>query len=652
MLDKVSFEIAAFLICVLSFVYCLVAKHRQYIPPKGFRAKLGNQHFLFLAMLLTCMVSCLSSVSGAYLELISKKELLPLMYSFHVIYFIFHATLSLSFCLYIISVTSTSLYKNKLLTILFFLPYILSVLMVLTNPLTRWSFYMSDELIYHRGSLIFVLYGFGIFYIAMGIFFFFKNMKAITKTDSIAVLVFILIATIGLIVQAVRSSLVIELFSEALACLVLMMVLEEKSGHIDPVTNLYNRVAFADINRKLIVMKEDYFLVVIKLVKLDEVMKGFSIRSTNTLLMNIASFLVSESRVNEIYSYRRDQLCVVFKENNQERVQKFAESVVNRFNNEWSFDSIKIRVDAMVFVVNMPKDMNDFIELEDFMLSNYQKKHAGSYIVPHEELMELKNAKVYEESLRKALKNKDLKLVYQPIWSVKEKKTICLEALLRINGKPLDNISPEIYIPIAESCGIIKEIGLYVFEEVLKFLTDPRIRNTSIEYVELNLSVYQFLFSDLVESFEELRNKYGVPANKINLEITETAGSLERPEVESALKQFKDLGYTLSLDDFGTGYSNLVRMLTYKFDNIKIDKSILYNLSKEDDYSSKLKNIMSLAKGLDSHVIQEGVETKEQLDIAINSGADYIQGFYFSKAIDKDDFFAYLKNEKYQSLVI
>ena len=88
-----------------------------------------------------------------------------------------------------------------------------------------------------------------------------------------------------------------------------------------------------------------------------------------------------------------------------------------------------------------------------------------------------------------------------------------------------------------------------------------------------------------------------------------------------------------------------MRMLTYKFDNIKIDKSILYNLSKEEDYSEKLKNIMSLAKGLDSHVIQEGVETKEQLDIAISSGADYIQGFYFSKPIPTENFFnKYLKN--------
>ena len=647
MLDKVSFEIAAFFLSALCFAYCLVAKHRQYIPPKGFRAKLGNQHFLFLVMLFTCMICCLSSVSGAYLEFYAKQELLPLMYAFHVVYFLFHATLSLSFCLYIISVTSTKLYQNKLLTVLFFVPYIVSILLVATNPLTNWAFYMSDDLVYHRGQLILALYGFGVFYLAMGIFCFFKNMKAISKTDSGAVLTFILIATVGLIVQAVRSSLVVELFAESLACLVLMMVLEEKSGHIDPVTNLYNRVAFADINRRFIVTKQEYQLVVIKLDKLDEVMKGFSTRSTNTLLMNIAAFLVSESKVNEVYSYRRDELCVIFKdeEDNTSVAQSFAERVVKRFDDDWSFDSIKIRVSVTVSVIKMPDDMSSFVELEDFMVSNYQKSHIGSYIVPHEELMELKNEKIYEESLRNAINNRQLKVVFQPIWSVKEKKTVSLEALLRVKGQPLDTISPEIYIPIAESCGLIKEIGLYVFEEVLKFLNDPRIKNTNIEYVELNLSLYQFLFSDIVESFEELRKQYNVPAEKINLEITETSGALERAEVEVALKKFKELGYTLSLDDFGTGYSNLVRMIKYKFDNIKVDKSILYNFSKEEDSSKKLKDIMSLIKGLDSQVIQEGVETKEQLDIAIDAGADYIQGFYFSRAIDIDSFFEYLDKE-------
>ena len=646
MVDKVSFEIAAFFLSALCFAYCLVGKHRQYIPPKGFRAKLGNQHFLFLVMLLTCMICCLVSVSGTYLELFASKEILPLMYLFHVIYFIFHAALSLSFCLYLVSVTNTQLYQHKVLTILFFLPFIITVLLVLTNPLTNWAFYMSEDYIYHRGQLVLLLYGFGVFYIAAGIFCFFKNMKAISKTDSGAVLTFILIATAGLVVQAIRSSLVIELFAESLACLVLMMVLEEKSGHIDPVTNLYNRVAFADINRRYIVTKQKYHLVVVRLDKLDEVMKGFSVRSTNTLLMNVSSFLVNESKVNEVYSYRRDQLCVLFKDEvNLEAANNFAQKVVDRFNEDWSFDSIKIHVDAMVFVIKMPEDMSSFNELEDFMVTNYQKKLAGSYIITHQELMEFKNAKIYEEALRKAINDQQLKVLYQPIWSVKEKRTVSLEALLRVKDKPLDHISPDVYIPIAESCGLVKEIGLFVFEEVLKFLNDPRIKNINLSYVEVNLSIFQFSFSDLVESFEELRKKYNVPASKINLEITETSGALERPEVESALKKFKDLGYSLSLDDFGTGYSNLVRMIRYKFDNIKVDKSILYNFSNEEDHSVKLKDIMSLIKGLGSYVIQEGVETKEQLEISISSGADYIQGFYFSKPIDADSFFEYVNKE-------
>ena len=647
MLDKVSFEIAAFVLSSLCIVYCLVAKHRQYIPPKGLRAKLVNQHFLFLVMLFSCMISCLASVSGAYLELSASQEILPLMYLLHMVYFSFHATLSLSFCLYIISVTNTNLYKNKLLSILFFLPYILSVLMVLTNPLTNWAFYMTSEYLYQRGKLVLVLYGFGVFYIAMGVFCFFKNMRAISKADSIAVLTFILIATAGLVVQAVRSRLVIELFCESLACLVLMIVLEEKSGHIDPVTNLYNRVAFMDINRRYNVTKQEYDLVIIKINKFDEVMRGFTVRSINTLLMDIAAFLVNEAKVNEVYLYRRDQFAVIFKDHaSKEIAHSFASKVVERFNHNWSFDSINLSVDAIVYLFKMPEDISSYEELEDIMVSDHAKKHMGSYIVPREEVMEVKNQTIYEEALKTAIKEHRLKVLYQPIWSVKEKRTLFLEALLRIDAEPLNKISPEVYIPIAESCGLIKEIGLFVFEEVLKFLTDPRLKEAHISYVELNLSIYQFLYNDLVESFEKLRNQYHVPSNMINLEITETSGALEKKEVEITLERFKELGYSLSLDDFGTGYSNLVRMIKYKFDNIKVDKSILYSLSNEENSHDKLKSIMHLIKGLNSKIIQEGVETKEQLETAINAGVDYIQGFYFSKAIDKDAIFAYIKSEK------
>ena len=646
MIDKVSFEIAAFALALFSFLYCLIAKHRQYIPPKGIKAKLTNQHFLFLTMLVNCMICCISSVSGAYLELLAKEQLLPLMYAFHVLYFFFHASLSLSFCLYIMSVSGVNLNKNPVLGTIFFIPYIVSALLVFTNPVTSWAFYMSEDLVYHRGSLVYLLYGLGVFYLIMGIFFFFKNRKAITKVDAIAVLVFLILAFFGLIIQAVRSQLVVEFFFEGLACLTLMIVIEEKSGHIDPVTNLFNRVAFSEMNRRLIVTKQNYDLVIIKLVKLDEVARGFAVRTTNALFRELSSFLVNEARVPEVYTYRRDEYAVIFKDQKDKDIaNKFISKVMERFKDNWLIDTVNIHFDALAMILKVPEDISNFVELEDIMVCNYQQNKTGSYIISKEEVADIKKTKLYEEALKKAIDEHQLKVMFQPIWSTKEKKVTCAEALLRVKEGPLSNVSPEIYIPIAEACGLIKDIGYFVLEETLKFLTDARINNSNIEYVELNLSPFQFMFSDLVDNFEALRKKYNVPASKVNLEITESSGALDREEVKAALIRFKELGYTLSLDDFGTGYSNLARMIKYKFDNIKIDKSILYDFVENGENEEKLKGVMSFVKTLNSNIIQEGVETKEQFDTAVSSGADYIQGFYFSRAIDVDAFFDYVKQE-------
>ncbi|MBO5528212.1 MAG: EAL domain-containing protein, partial [Bacilli bacterium] len=232
--------------------------------------------------------------------------------------------------------------------------------------------------------------------------------------------------------------------------------------------------------------------------------------------------------------------------------------------------------------------------------------------------------------------------------SIAEKHTVSAEALLRVTAEPFHSISPDIYIPIAEKTGLIREIGLFVFEEVCKFLADERTKDTDIRYVELNLSTYQFLDNNLVEEFEAIRQKYQVPTSKINLEITETGGFLSKDDALEILEKFKALGYTLSLDDFGTGYSNFVRVVRCKFENIKIDKSLLWDLHEERNGHQALKSLTSFIKVQGASIIQEGVETKEQLELSAACGADYIQGFYFSKAIPVDDFYHYLATENFQ----
>ena len=638
-----SFEISAFLLSVFCFLYCLIAKRRQYIPPKGLRAKLTNQHFLFLMMLLTNMLSSISSVVGVYLTELHFEGITFWQYFFHALYFVFHSTLSLTFALYIMSVTGTS-FKKKLrfLNVLIYVPYLASEVMVLTNHWTNWCFFMDENSIYHRGPLMLLLYAFGAFYVVLGFVVFVKNVRAISKGDRAAVGSFIVIATAGIVVQAIKSDILIELFAESLACLVIMIVLEEKSGHIDPTTGLLNRIAFLDAMRRVFVNKESCRIIILKLSMLDDVFKRLPGRIEDDFLMQLGTFLSREDRLGgDIYCYRREAFAIVTKENSKEEAERYATSLLERFHSPFNIEGETLVIDAIAAVIDVPKDVDAFADLEDVLTLNYNKTKAGSYLVPFDELRELTKRKFYESAIKEAIKKNYFVLYYQPIYSTKKGKTLSAEALLRVKDGPLKTVSPDIYIPIAEESGLIKEIGLFVFEEVVSFLSRHQ-DDIGLDYIELNLSMYQFKYGDLVTSFEDIRNKYGVDAKRINLEVTETGGALENDDIISALDRFLSLGYTLSLDDFGTGYSNLMRMIKINFENIKIDKSILYSLFENEEDKELLKSLMTFIKSLGSHIVQEGVETKEQLDLVSAWGADYIQGYYFSPAIPEDDFLKYL----------
>ena len=641
---EINFEMPAFLLSLLCYVYSLTAKHRQYIMPKGFKNKLTSQHFMFLVMLVTNMLSSLASIVGVYLMDATFEGAAFWQYFFHACYFVFHTTLAVSFTLYIINVTGTSLNWKKWAHILFYIPFFVAQILILTNNFTGWAFYM-DETGYHRGPLMLLLYAIGVIYIIMGFVFFIKNKKAISKVDSYAVAIFIIIATVGIALQAVKSSWLVELFSEALACLVLMMVLEEKTGHIDPVTGLLNRVAFIDANRKLMGSKQKYEIILIKLKDLDKSIKGFSGREADSFLMKVASFITAESGVVEVYTYRREDFGVIFREEDERHAMDFINKVLARFDKEWFIDNVHVKAEAVATLIKVPDNIDTLKALENIVSSGYQSKKSGSYFVPLEVVMQLMRSSVYENALREAIKDGKLTLHYQPIWSVKEGRTVSAEALLRVDKDELRNISPEIYIPIAERTGLIKDIGLFVFEEACRFLKNERLRGRGLYYVEINLSVYQFLYDDLVDSFEAIRKRYEIPSSMINLEITETAATMDGYNVLETLERFKDLGYTLSLDDFGTGYSNIMRMIGSHYQNVKIDKFILWNMSRDSKDAELLESLVGFIKGLGSDIIQEGVETKRQLDLAISLGADFIQGYYFSKPVPQEEFFDYLDNE-------
>ena len=642
----VNYESAAFILSVTCLLYSLTVKRRQYIVRGGFFSKLQNQHFVFILLLLSNICSAASSVGGVFLQGIASDKTAAWQYLLHALYFIFHTTLSVCFALYIVDVTGTGIGRSKRFYLLFSLPYLAAELLILTNSFTGLAFYMDELHIYHRGALMPALYAVGALYIVLGLVFFYRYKQAVSRADSIAIGTVILMATLGIVIQAVRSDLLVELFAEALAFLMLMVMLEERGGHIDPVTGALNRLAFVDANRRYMQTDQHYSIVVVKLVNLEQYSRLFSGRKMEKLLQQLTVWFTSVSSRQDLYSCDREEFAVLVMDDAPGSAEQLAQKVLARFRHDWQSDDMTLRLDAAVAVVHVPDELSNLEQLEELLADSFQKKEGGSRLVNIDELAVFRRNRNLEQALRRAVDNRALRVWYQPIRSVSRGRTVAMEALLRVDSEELRGVSPEVYIPIAEKSGLIREIGLFVFEDVCRFLSEHNEETAGLAYIELNLSIYQFLYDDLPQRFEEIRARYGIPALRLNFEVTESASDQAASGVAEAIEKLMRLGYSFSLDDFGTGYSNLNRLVSGTYLNIKIDKSLLWDADHNDDARRLLESLTRVIQSLGYNVMQEGVETPAQLDRVTASGCDLIQGYYFSRPIPEPEILRYLREEQ------
>lgn len=211
------------------------------------------------------------------------------------------------------------------------------------------------------------------------------------------------------------------------------------------------------------------------------------------------------------------------------------------------------------------------------------------------------------------------------------------EALLRWNSAKYGQVSPGEFISIAEENGLIWSIGEFVLEQACKQALPWIIEHATFDHIAVNISGIQFNNSDLVDTIKRVLEESHLPAQHLELEITEGAIIDNANDAIKIMKQLKDIGVKLSLDDFGTGYSSLSYLRKFPVDSLKIDRSFVAEIVTDKSGLIIAENIVNLAHGLNLNVVAEGVETIEQLNIIRNMGCDELQGYIFSKPLNVDD---------------
>ncbi|WP_130538323.1 EAL domain-containing protein [Thiomicrorhabdus indica] len=241
-----------------------------------------------------------------------------------------------------------------------------------------------------------------------------------------------------------------------------------------------------------------------------------------------------------------------------------------------------------------------------------------------------------ENALRQAIKNDEIRVFYQPQVDVQTEKPTGAEALVRWIHPERGMISPASFIPLAESTGMIVEIGEYVLRESIKQAEKWYHKGYPL-HIGINLSGRQFAQSDLVNTVQSALTDFKLPANLIDLEITESLAMGEGETNINTLKALKALGVNIAIDDFGTGYSSLAYLHSFPIDTLKIDRSFIINLETKEGQAIT-NTILALAKGLNLEVVAEGVELDEQVEFLREKKCDIFQGFKYGRPMPADDF--------------
>ncbi|WP_162901280.1 bifunctional diguanylate cyclase/phosphodiesterase [Breoghania sp. L-A4] len=238
-----------------------------------------------------------------------------------------------------------------------------------------------------------------------------------------------------------------------------------------------------------------------------------------------------------------------------------------------------------------------------------------------------RSRRVLVTDLRRAIANNELKVHYQVQASITTGEIRGFEALLRWNHPLYGNIPPSTFIPMAEETGLILPIG----EWVLRQACADAARWPLPCKLAVNLSQVQFTHADLPKLVHEILWETGLPAHRLELELTETAIMQDRGRALHTLRRIRNIGVSIALDDFGTGYSSLEILSAFPFDKIKLDCSFMANIETSRQSKAILRAILALGHGIDIPVLAEGVETRSQLAILQAEGCDEAQGYLFAR---------------------
>ena len=362
------------------------------------------------------------------------------------------------------------------------------------------------------------------------------------------------------------------------------------------------------------------------------------------LLKAVGNRLTHCMRQNDVVArLSGDEFAILIQDvGNPINVNRVVDKIQSAFNATFCLEGNEFDLRTSIGVSLFPRDgvtVEDLFKNADIAMRNAKDRGGNIEAFYTPELSHTTTRKIWlEKNLRGALEKQELQLYYQPQVLLRDGSLVGAESLLRWIHPEEGFISPGEFIPVAESTGLIIEIGDWVLNQACRQAKSWLSCGLDIGHVAVNIAGPQITRGNLIASCERALGDSGLPNEMLELEVTESFIMNDPENPIETLYRLRELGIPMSIDDFGTGYSSLSYLKRLPIDRIKVDQSFVRGIPTDKDDVAITKTILSLGQNLGLNVIAEGVETIEQRDFLLELGCEYGQGYYFYKPMPAADF--------------
>ncbi len=477
-------------------------------------------------------------------------------------------------------------------------------------------------------------------FLAVNFYLMKKERNKVNPRRREAVQLWMIIWISAAVLQFFYNKLLVLGYACSIGMTVLYLKLENPETYLDRQSGMFNHGALVQYISQL--YSEGKRFSVLAIIFERSFYKNRMPGQSEEVRMEIMEFLLG---LPEVYVFKNaeDEILLVYKD--ADHTEKKIQPLFRRFDDGWGKNRAFYVCPRWIYVpdsgiVNNVEDM--LYMIRDIRQNGKEFSENPFLYVDKEKVEQMYRKKQTEQLIFNAMEKDWVEVYYQPIYSTKERRFTSAEALVRIRDEQGNIVSPGIFIDIAEQNGMILRLGEMVFEKVCRFVKEHNIRQYGLQYIEINLSVVQCSYEQLAEDYINIMEKYNIPSELINLEITESASMEAKRILLNNMRSLMDYGVRFSLDDFGTGQSNLNYIVDMPVDIVKFDRDMTNAYFENGKAKYVMDAAMHMVQGMNLEIVSEGIETREQYETMEELGISYIQGYYFSKPLSERQFLQFI----------